>query len=175
MSRRQYIGALLVLAASGLLGGVLSMWLLPGQAAWAQEQAAVAKELRAEKFVLVDEAGRDRATLALMDDGPVLRFYDVDGKVRTVFGLMDSELPALGLFDAGGEVRAALSVLDDGPALDLTDATGKVRANLRLLNGEPVLRLYDSAGEMRAVLGLMNGKPAQMFANAAGQIQWQAP
>ena len=53
MTRRQYIGALVVLAASGLLGGALCTLLVPGQAAWAQEDvppaeprlAAVPKEI----------------------------------------------------------------------------------------------------------------------------------
>jgi len=61
MTKRQYYVALAVLAASGLLGGALATW-LPGRAAWAQGEGA-AKELRAESFVVVDEAGKTRAAL----------------------------------------------------------------------------------------------------------------
>ena len=37
MTRRQFYVALVVLGVSGLVGGLLSSWLLPGRAAWAQE------------------------------------------------------------------------------------------------------------------------------------------
>ena len=37
LNRRQFYVALAVLAVSGLLGGALATWLMPGRAAWAQE------------------------------------------------------------------------------------------------------------------------------------------
>ena len=46
MTRRQFYVALVVLFVGGLVGGLLSSWLLPGGVAWAQGEG-VPKEARA--------------------------------------------------------------------------------------------------------------------------------
>ncbi len=78
MSSRQFKWALLVLAVSGLVGGALSSWLLPGRAAFAREEALQVVTARA--FRLVDEADQQRAVLDLRDNGqPNLAFFDAAG------------------------------------------------------------------------------------------------
>ena len=68
---------------------------------------AAVKEVRANRFVLVDENGRTGAMLSVDTDGPRLR-----------------------LFDEQGRLRINLAVVKDGPRLDLTDKNGKPRAQL---------------------------------------------
>ena len=63
-------------------------------------------EVRAKHFVLVDEKGRERASLVADQAGSVF----------------------LVMFDAMGKTRANLSVSNDGPSLVLYDATGRQRS-----------------------------------------------
>ncbi len=93
-----------MLVVSGLLGGALSNWLLPGRTAWAQGEGA-AKELRAERFVLVDAAGEERAALRIMEGEPGLALGDEAGQTRmSLAQLLWGLDPSLKLYDAAGEV-----------------------------------------------------------------------
>ncbi len=62
-------------------------------------------EVRANHFILVDEKGRERASLVADQAGSVF----------------------LVMFDANGKTRANLSVSNDGPSLVLYDPTGRQR------------------------------------------------
>lgn len=62
-------------------------------------------EVRARHFVLVDDRGKERASLVADQAGSVF----------------------LVMFDAAGKTRANLSVGNDGPSLVLYDATGRQR------------------------------------------------
>jgi hypothetical protein len=66
---------------------------------------AAEAEVRANHFVLVDEKGKERASLVADNAGSVF----------------------LVMFDAAGKTRANLSVSNDGPSLVLYDATGRQR------------------------------------------------
>jgi hypothetical protein len=63
-------------------------------------------EVRAHHFVLVDEKGKDRASLVADGAGSVF----------------------LVMFDTAGKTRANLSVSNDGPSLVFYDAAGRQRA-----------------------------------------------
>jgi hypothetical protein len=65
----------------------------------------VENEVRSHHFVLVDEKGKERASLVA----------DYAGSVFLV------------MFDAAGKTRANLSVSNDGPSLVLYDASGRPR------------------------------------------------
>jgi len=65
----------------------------------------VENEVRSHHFVLVDEKGKERASLVADQAGSVF----------------------LVLFDASGKTRANLSVSNDGPSLVFYDATGRQR------------------------------------------------
>ncbi len=68
----------------------------------------VAGEIRARSFALVDAGGKNRAVLAMGDDGaPTLAAYDADGKRRLALGLTLKNYkgtPGLWLADGEGEV-----------------------------------------------------------------------
>jgi len=70
------------------------------------QQTAVEAEVRAHHFVLVDEKGKDRASL-------------VADAAGTIFLVM---------FDGLGKTRANLSVSNDGPSLVFYDSSGQQRA-----------------------------------------------
>jgi len=78
-----------------------------------QEQKAGANppietEIRAKHFVLVDEKGKERASLVT----------DAAGSAFLV------------MFDAAGKTRASLTVTNDGPSLNLLDRSGQPRTIL---------------------------------------------
>src|SRR5206468_2747100 len=66
----------------------------------------VENEVRARHFVLVDDKGKERASLVADQAGSVF----------------------LVMFDSAGKTRANLSVSNDGPSLVLYDATSRQRA-----------------------------------------------
>ena len=74
----------------------------------AKAQTPVENEVRSHAFVLVDEKGKDRASLVA----------DAAGSVFLV------------MFDAAGKTRASLSVSNDGPSLVFYDPSGQPRTVL---------------------------------------------
>ena len=70
--------------------------------------ATVEPEVRSQHFVLVDEKGKERASLVADGAGSVF----------------------LVMFDAAGKTRANLSVSNDGPALVFYDPSGQARTIL---------------------------------------------
>lgn len=82
------------------------------------------KLLKAEKFQLVDEAGRVRARLGLTGGGPLLALFDETGKARAELRVLDGQ-PSLCLNDEGQTKRASLSLGKGGlPSVLLFDETG---------------------------------------------------
>src|SRR5215510_3491038 len=71
----------------------------------ATPQTSVEAEVRSHHFVLVDEKGKERASL-------------VTDRAGSVFLVM---------FDEAGKTRANLSVSNDGPSLVFYDSTGRQR------------------------------------------------
>jgi len=161
-----------LLAAVGLALGV---WILAGtlepRMAGAEGGAAAVNEVRAKKFVLVDDAGKVHAGLAPTKDGAGLILFDEAGKTRAMLSV-----GALGLYDAEGKTRVMLSVGADGPALGLFDAAGKTRAGLSVGAHGPGLVMADENGKGRVGLtaSKVGGAGLDLY-DAAGRRVWSAP
>jgi len=113
----------------------------------------VAKEVRANKFILVDAKGKYRAQLAVVDKvGPLLGLYGEDDKPR-----------------------AMLSVIMDGPALTLFDKNSKSGVGLDIIHGAPAVRLYDKDGKARAVLSVTELGPWLGLYDENEKVIWSAP
>ena len=90
-----------------------------------QEKIAVQEEVRAKKFVLVDEK-----------EAPVGTFFMYDGQVTLM------------LSDKDKKVRALLAVDKDGqPGFVLLDENGKIRVQIDVEGNEPRVKLLDENGE----------------------------
>lgn len=195
MTRRQYFGALLVLSVSGLIGGALSVWLLPGRVAWAQEPAG--RELRAESFVLVDANGQTRGSLSLSETGqptlvlndealnpragialeggdPTLWFRDAEGRLRTEFFLLQGE-PNLGLYDGETEAAAGLAVWRGQPQVWTMDADGVPRGGITVHDGDPRLWLADAEGNDRVQVGFWPDSAGMVGLDVGGAKEWSVP
>ena len=70
-----------------LVGGLCVAWVEAGAVMAAQTQQDTAEEIRANRFVLVDDAGRTRATLGMREGEPDLRLMDEVGAERVILGV----------------------------------------------------------------------------------------
>jgi len=116
----------------------------------ASAQSAV-REIRANKFVLEDENGKERAALAVDEYGPELLLHDENSKMS-----------------------ARLVVIAEGPALVLRE-NGRTRAQLGMLNGTPQLVLLDENGKPRAALSVDKDGPKLGLFEKNGKPIWEVP
>ncbi len=91
----------------------------------------VEPEVRARSFVLVDDNGKDRAALAMTEDGPRLFLSDENGEPRVTLSVQ-KDGARLSLWDENGKNRVGLSVLKNGPGVSVT----KDMPNLTLMDGK---------------------------------------
>ncbi len=105
-------------------------------------------EVKANKFVLVDEAGSSRATLAIEAGGPSLVL--TDGRGRGAIRLSVPKVPDKGtLYLSDGEAGAdlELAMTQNGPVIHLNDRKGnRVRLATNELNA-PLAAVYDEEGK----------------------------
>jgi hypothetical protein len=160
-----------------LIAGIvlfLGVWLIlksfGPDTAWAQSGG---EEIRAKKFVLEDENGKMRATLAMAENGPMLSLSDENGKIRAALKVADGK-PSLSLHDVDGKERASLMVGTLGPYLTLYDENDMLRADLSVGKGSSNLSLSDENGKERAVIGMFD-EPDLVLFDENGELIWAAP
>jgi len=103
-----------------LVGGVLMSHVPVGQ-----DQATVAKVVRAERFEVVDSEGRLRMTLETADNTPMLGLRDENNQGRAALAILPDGSPYLVLLSNDEKGTAVLAVTPEGfPALKLTEADG---------------------------------------------------
>ena len=128
--------------AAVLLGIALGLCLLLGQA------KPEAKEVKAAKFVLVDEQGAPRGTLAMENGGPA--FVLTDSRGKGVIRLQVPKVPAkaaLYLSDPTESTDAELAMTQTGPVLHFNDRVGnRIRLATNELNA-PLAAVYDAEGK----------------------------
>lgn len=182
MTRRQFYVAMVVLAVSGTVGGALLNWLLIGRIAYAQEGYS-ANEVRAKRFVVIDDSGAAKAEFGTIVGSPHLTLYDEAGdmSIRLVSGLLGA--PRLIIYGAEDK-KIELGYIDDGegPFFRFFEGEQDIRMLLYMINGEPTLTFKDEAGQYRMILGrpyivpLEEGKVNSiMLLDETGDVQWQAP
>lgn len=137
--------------ATLLLAVLLGLGLFLGQA------RPEPREVKAERFVLVDDQGNSRATLAMENGGPSLVLTDSRGK-----GAIRLQVPkvpdkgAIYLSDAQESADMELAMTQSGPVLHLGDRTGnRVRLATNELNA-PLAAVYDA--EAKVLWEVKSGK-----------------
>ena len=113
--------------AIGLVGGVAMVAL-----AGAAEQKPTT--LEAKEFILRDEAGAMRASLAIRPDGtPGLGLFNEQGHIRASLDVGIDGSSGVNIYDEAGTLRAAVALRPDTtPAVGLFDAKGKIRRSIEL-------------------------------------------
>jgi hypothetical protein len=109
------------------LAGCLSVLGLVAVALMGQAiRGKVAKVVEAERFVLRDSSGIERAALDILPGGAALSLLDQNGAPRA---LLSQE--AIGFLSDGSRAHVALAMLPGGrPLMDFAGPTGNVRVQL---------------------------------------------
>src|SRR5208282_3392909 len=157
-ARRSAYVALTFVAAA--LGGALSshFWPAGSSAIAAERHARHPKVVTAEKFVLVDSAGNDRALMQVLDNGMAgLAVLDTTGRDRAEVRVASDGSAGVGFYDKNGNKVAVVGEGADGDAgLRIFAADGTQLAGLVVsAKGETALTLFDpKTGLARAGLGV---------------------
>jgi hypothetical protein len=169
----------MVALAARILGGIISslVWLLVRHF-WVTSGSGIDGDgpIRVRRLTLVDDAGRERALLRLLDGnvmllltdeamswrirlsagdrGPFLRFIERQVNTRLGIGILQDGPPGLELADADGTPRASLRIdAAGGTSLTLRDKKGLVRGSFAVpAEGNPSLVLSDHNGNTLAKL-----------------------
>lgn len=156
MNKKQFLVALLVLALSGLGGGLVSGWLRGGSAS----ATTVAPSIRAGEILLVDKAGVIQARLEATDKGPSISFInDKGGKTLEMQGTNNSSMIKLSN-DKGILFIDCGTTVDHVLGFSIYDMNIKRRASIFLENNSPfIFTAYESGNAAYSVF-LANKKAA---------------
>jgi hypothetical protein len=183
MRQRDWLLKIVVaLLAAGVWALALRPVLAPTPTKAAEGQPAPADEVRAKRFVLVDEEGRERAVLGFPHEGEA---------ALTILSLQGRELVKLGTDDSSGPTENSLQLLDgDGRAgvkvaftprrnavfLGVPHRSGQPSGGLNLEEGG--LALYVMAGDRKSY-GTMevtaDGTPRLRLTNDEGRVAFSVP
>ena len=122
MDRPQTGVLITVSMLSGLLGGIVAIFLVGGGLVTAQEPAGeVPAVVSAQEFHLIDRQGHTRAALSFNHEGqPILTMRDEFDTTRVRVGI--SRDTGVELHDVDGKTRLVLSVDNEGlPSLVVRD------------------------------------------------------
>ncbi|CAK9090107.1 Thiol-disulfide oxidoreductase ResA, partial [Durusdinium trenchii] len=114
--------------------------------------------VQAERFILLDEQGNQRAVLGVgANEEAMLELNDSRGKLRLRMDVPSSG-PGVTLRDDRGKVRALFTVYTDGPYLGMTDEDGALGVPLRSHQRSRMIPIYcESAGRFRSKCCLLLG------------------
>ena len=160
MRMKNYAIGLLAGVIVALGGVILAICIGLGATKPPRADNATPKEIRANKFTVVDDEGRELARLSAADSEPSLLFFDKNNTVRVI--LAEHALmfgPALLLYDANGKPRAGLNVAKDGPRLWMGDEDGKDRIWMDSTAIGPRMVMYDDSNNARLSLNTARGVP----------------
>jgi len=129
-----------------------------------QAELATVNEVRARRFVLVDEAGKTRAALQMVPTGAGLDLYDAAGKRRAALSA-DKLGARLALLDENGRCRVMLTLLG-------TKAWNEGTNTLELPHSS--LDLYDENGKVIWTAGGAVGGAASPGQAAPPAPQWRS-
>jgi len=165
-----------------LVVGVWVLILKPVVMRRAAEPGRPRRVVRAERFEVLDAAGKVRATVATTEEGAVgLDLLREDGWRGASFALTPDTPRAPGgaaltIYDQRQKTRAALDFLGGAPTLCLRDAYGVMRALVALSpDGEPIVYLRDKDEKRGIMLGLMptvpNGEAGVSLQDSDGKVR----
>ena len=160
--------------AAAVAGGAASVWMLSEKPAFAQAQSSVQKVVRAERVVIVDGGGKERARFGISENGAAsVEFFGEDGQeTRVSLGTDPNGVPVLHILGKDGKAQATVSMAPGSkPFLSLSDETGTPRVMLLIgTEGSADLVFSDRSGEeffvTRDELEEMDRKVAELMVEA---------
>lgn len=116
---------LMLLIAAGLWANVMYR---PAAIAQSKDKDTAQAEVRAHKFVLVDENDKQRAVISTDKANPLIALYDQNQKIRVGLNA-HKDGPGLLMYDAEGKQQMAVFADKNGPGIIITDEKGKIQFN----------------------------------------------
>jgi hypothetical protein len=102
--------------------------------------------IKAQRFLVVDKSGRERAALGASDGGVSFQLVDSTGAVRLNIAIDDAKETASLSVLSKGKPRLVLGELESGTELTYYDPDGIMRLQLASTKGEPDLTLFNVLG-----------------------------
>jgi hypothetical protein len=176
-NRRLRLGLALAVVASlvacaAAAGAVLSAHVMPDAVA----ARSVPEEVKARRFVLVDEAGLPRAVLERAESGgPQLLLTDAEGDMELGLFAVPGGIRGLALYD-GDATRAAMTASPGGAATVAVEADGRASGGAITLagSGSVVVRTWGAGGDVS--LASPADHPARVeVRDAAGALTGRVP
>jgi len=145
--------------------------------AGAQAKPDVKDEVRAKRFVLVDDAGKERAALESFPDGQARLVVRGKDKAATYCGIMSNGTAIVTLATPGGQRVVELGTVDEAPIVILRDASDKLRIGMTIgENGSAGVVIRDGQGAQRLSLEVGKDGTTEIRAlDAKGTVLWRAP
>jgi len=110
MKRGQSIAIVVLALFAGFIGGIVSSQFLGDRTVFAREEPPAKEVVVAHEFRLVSDDGRTLAILGghpgeepFLPIEPALRFFDSQGDMRLLVGMIPVNKPFLGYFDKQGK------------------------------------------------------------------------
>ena len=91
-----------------------------------KKRIAVQEEVRARKFVLVNEQGTSVGAFGVVDGQLLLMLRDQDKNVRAILAVDEDGQPGIVLLDENGKPRAQFDIEENKSRLMLLDENGKI-------------------------------------------------
>ncbi len=108
--------------------------------------------VRATRFVVEDENGKDCAMFYVSENGPALTMLDENRNYRVMLTVV-KEGPALAMLDESGKNCVMMYGSTSGSTLKMSHKNGKARVTLGTLDTGPCLTMADKNGKDRVILG----------------------
>ena len=179
--RNRWLMAIVGIVALGVgLSWVMAVTSGPALASKTNDESQV---IRAAGFVLVDDQGRERGVFSMSGANPMLALFDEHrgNGVLLISSAMDT---GLSLADGNDNVRARLTLTDEGPSLSMGEInSGRVHLTARedgsgltlsAGNGDATtflfaqmsshgLQIQDKTGKPRIIMAQESGNPSLSF------------
>jgi hypothetical protein len=121
------------------------------------EETKPPREVRAQRFVLVDDAGTEQGEFGMTPKGePVVRLWNKARGMAATLGIDEGGMPHVSLESFDGQPVAEMIVLDKQiPAFVMNGADGRRRVGIVVTDGGmPFIGLYDNDKRNRCVISL---------------------
>jgi hypothetical protein len=116
------------------------------------------QEIKAEKFVMVDQDGNSRAVLGMEGKNAALVMSDPTGKRLLFLVSKPDGRSSLDFFDVNGTPRLELALARTGPVLNCIGEDSELRASLDGAGPSSTLMLSDAGSNAKPVLEVGMGK-----------------
>lgn len=118
----------------------------------------VFEAIKTKNLTLVDNAGRKRAELRMVNSQPALKMFAANGRERLSVDV-NGGTPGFALRDAGGNPAALFTAYPNALGLFVFDGDGSARVSLGLVDGTPGVDVHDPDGTVRASLAVYGTRP----------------